>query len=131
MTVAPVLAGWIAAAFLAAVALGWLLRGLWSWLCMTTSSDRARIAELADQLHLAEEAREAAEAARAAAEARAAAHREELERLRADCAAHAADCEARAARAVAEAEAEARTAWDGLAAARRRIAALERGSAAE
>ena len=125
MITGPVLAVWIAAGFLAAVGLGWLLRGVWAWACMATSPEHGRVRALIEELHRAEEAREAAEAARAAAEARAAALEDELGELRAGHDGRLAELEADRARALAEAEHEARTAWDGLAAARRRIAELE------
>jgi len=126
---APVLAVWIAAGLGAAVVVGWVLRGVWSWACRATAPERQRIDALVDELHAAEEAREAAEAARAEAEDRLAETEAlltaELDDLRGRVEAALAEAEAERARAVAAAEAEARTAWEGLAAARRRIAELE------
>lgn len=126
----PVLAVWIAAALVVAGAMGWMLHALWRWLSMATGSERERIRELIEQAHAAEEAREAAEAARDTAETRLA-EREaaltaEIARQTADAAAALAECEDRLGAALREAEGEARTAWDGLSAARRRIAELER-----
>jgi len=130
MMTEPVLALWIAAALFAAMAVGWLLAGFWRWLCLGTHCERARIAELVEQAHDAEEARETAEAARAEAEARLAEREATLtariSELRATSTAALAERDEDLRRALSTAEEEARTAWDGLSGARRRIGELER-----
>lgn len=121
----------IAAALFAAAMVGWVLHWLWCVLARATSSERERIGALTRELAEAEEAREMAEARASAAETtlaeERAAFRQGLETAAADRDARIAEAEEAAETARREAHAEAQTAWDGLALARRRIAELEQG----
>jgi hypothetical protein len=121
---------WIAAVLLAAVAVGWLLRGLWSWLSLSTGVEKRRLQDLVERLHLSEEARETAQAALLAAEERLLeqdrVHREQMTSLTLQRDQLGAEHAQAVALAVRTAEEDARNAWDALAQARHRIGELER-----
>lgn len=124
----------VAGGLIAAAAVGWVMHWLWSRLTGAPRTDAARIDDLVARLDRAETAREAAEAALAESETRHAARESELmreiEELRARLAEVDARKEAELAHARREAEADARTAWEGLRGARARIGELERELAA-
>jgi len=133
MTTEPDLATAIAIVLLGVAALGWCLHWLWQRVAGAPRTEADRIDDLIRRLHDGEAARAAAEAARDAAERKLETReielRQEIREVRGNLEARLADREAELADAVRAAETEARTAWEGLAAARARIGELERAIA--
>ena len=108
----------ITAILIAAVAAGFMLRWLWSYLNRSRTSDSARLEEMAERLHEADMARETAELARSEAEALLAAMQTRLDGA-------IEGREAELTRKLATAELDLETMRDGLGHARRRQVAIE------
>ena len=119
----------ISAVLAGAVILGWILHWLWTRLAGRSADDRARLAEMVNRLHAADQARERAEQARAEAVRRLADGEAEMStqlaamQTRLDGAVE--GREAELIKALREAQADAEAAMGGLGSARRRIAELE------